>query len=271
MPAEATAGGDDAGAGAGSEDAPAHSGAADGSGEHDATAGVRGLAVTDRGMTLALRRRELPRGERSDLRFQVVDESGAPLRDFEVEHERRMHLIVVRRDFTGFQHLHPTMSADGTWTAPLTISQAGGYRAYADFKRDGANQTLAADFGVDGAVDWQALPAAEPTARTRSGYDVRLDAGSRRAGREAALRFTVTRGGSPVTVEPYLEARGHLVALREGDGAYLHVHPLDERTAGSGPVQFATEFPSAGRYRLFLQFRVDGRVHTAAFTQRVSP
>ena len=60
------------------------------------------------------------------------------------------------------------------------------------------------------------------------------------------------------------------MALREGDGAYLHVHPLDERTAGPEPVSFATEFPTAGRYRLFLQFQAGGRVHTAAFTQVVA-
>jgi uncharacterized protein YfaP (DUF2135 family) len=47
------------------------------------------------------------------------------------------------------------------------------------------------------------------------------------------------------------------------------VHPLDGTTTGCGPVQFATEFPTAGRYRLFLQFQVDGRVHTASFTQDV--
>ena len=26
-------------------------------------------------------------------------------------------------------------------------------------------------------------------------------------------------------MEPYLGAKGHLVALREGDLAYLHIHP----------------------------------------------
>jgi hypothetical protein len=29
-------------------------------------------------------------------------------------------------------------------------------------------------------------------------------------------------------------------------------------------------FPTAGAYRLFLQFQIEGRVHTAAFTQEVS-
>jgi hypothetical protein len=256
-------------AGGASEGGEDHARAADDTGGDDSAAGVRGLAVSDNGMTLALQRTELVRGQRSRLKFTVVDDAGAPVRDFEIEHEKRMHFIVVRRDFTGFQHLHPTMRADGTWTATLTIDEAGSYRAYADFKRDGSNHTLAADFGVDGAVDWQTLPEAEPTAQTGSGYEVRSTAGAVRAGRDADLGFTVTRDGNPVTVEPYLGARGHLVALRQGDGAYLHVHPLDESTPGTGPVRFATEFPTPARYRLFLQFQIDGRVHTAAFTQSV--
>ena len=84
------------------------------------------------------------------------------------------------------------------------------------------------------------------------------------AGAESELAFTVTRGGRRVAVEPYLGARGHLVALRQGDLAFLHVHPDEDR-----PTFMAT-FPTAGTYRLFLQFRTEGRVHTAAFTQQVA-
>ena len=69
-------------------------------------------------------------------------------------------------------------------------------------------------------------------------------------------------------LEPYLGALGHLVALREGDLAFLHVHP--EAEEGSGPrVAFRAVFPSAGRYRLFLQFAHANGVHTAAFTVEV--
>jgi hypothetical protein len=67
-----------------------------------------------------------------------------------------------------------------------------------------------------------------------------------------------------VQTEPYLGAGGHLVALREGDMAFLHVHPT-----GDGP-SFGATFPTEGRYRLFLQFKHDGRVQTVAFTQAVS-
>ena len=55
------------------------------------------------------------------------------------------------------------------------------------------------------------------------------------------------------------------IGLREGDLAFLHVHPDADR------LRFGATFPTPGRYRLFLQFKVDGRVHTAAFTQEVSP
>jgi hypothetical protein len=149
---------------------------------------------------------------------------------------------------------------------------------FADFKLRGQAQTLAADLAVDGSADYQSLPAPATTADTGDGYQVRLDAGRVGAGREAELRFTVTRNGEAVHTEPYLGAGGHLVALREGDLAYLHVHPGGHRDdAGHGEpephddaVAFVSEFPSEGRYRLYLQFKHEGRIHTAEFTQEVA-
>ena len=228
---------------------------------------VRGLAVADRGLALQLADTELDRGRPSTLRFRIANADGTPVRDFAVEHEKRMHVIVVRRDGQGFQHLHPTMDATGTWSVPLTLQQAGAYRVFADFKHDERAQTLAADLVVDGSANYEPLPAPATTATTPDGYDVSLDEQSVRAGRESELRFTVRRDGKVVRTEPYLGAGGHLVALREGDLAFLHVHPGDEATAS---VPFMTEFPSAGRYRLYLQFKHAGRVHTAEFTQDVA-
>ena len=78
-------------------------------------------------------------------------------------------------------------------------------------------------------------PTREPTAVSDGGYDVRLDAGAARPGEEADLRFTITRDGEPVRTEPYLGAGGHLVALRDGDLAFLHVHPTDDAASASPP------------------------------------
>jgi len=224
---------------------------------------VRGLAVSDDGLTLALDRDTAPAGRRADLRFRVVDRAGRTVRDFDVEHTKRMHLIVVRRDTAGFQHLHPRQDADGRWSVPLTVRDAGAYRVFADFSRDGRAHTLAAELLVDGTVRSRPLPP-PATSASVDGMRVTLTGAPSRAGAESDLRFAVTRAGRPVAVQPYLGAKGHLVALRDGDLAFLHVHPDEDE------LRFMAELPTAGRYRLFLQFRVDGRVHTAEFTREVS-
>ena len=142
--------------------------------------------------------------------------------------------------------------------------EAGAYRVFADFKHEGEARTLAADLTVSGAAHYRALPEPAVMANAGDGYEVRLNAGGVRAGREAGLDFSVSRDGRALETEPYLGARGHLVALREGDLAFLHVHPDEDSLA------FTAEFPTAGSYRLYLQFKHEGRVHTAEFTQRVS-
>ncbi|HEX2097333.1 MAG TPA: DUF4396 domain-containing protein [Solirubrobacterales bacterium] len=238
---------------------------------------------SDTGMTLRLDAGVLPPGRRAELGFTVLGETGDPLRDFEVEHAKRMHLIVVREDLTGFQHLHPEMDASGRWSTPIEIAEAGEYRAFAEFRRAGESSTLAADFRVPGEWQRQPLPPAAQRANAGGGYTVALAGGASTAGEPSRLSFAVERDGTPVEVEPYLGADGHLVALREGDLAYLHTHPTgggDEHGGHShggaaadepagATIDFVTEYPSAGRYRLFLQFRHDGEVHTAAFTQEV--
>jgi hypothetical protein len=247
----------------------AHGGAHAGAGQAPV---VRGLAVHQDGLRVVVDDSELPRGRVAQLRFRVLDERGRTVRDFDAEHTKRLHLIIVRRDLTGFQHLHPRQDADGNWTTPVRLSQAGSYRLFADFVRSGRSFTLASDLRVDGSADLQDVPAPAATATTDGGYDVRVDAGTARPGREAALRFTVTRHGRPVHVEPYLGARGHLVALRQGDLAFLHVHPTVHDAGGKAHddrITFAATFPTPGRYRLFLQFQHEGRVQTAAVTQEV--
>jgi hypothetical protein len=100
---------------------------------------------------------------------------------------------------------------------------------------------------------------------TVDGYTVRLE-GELVAGTSSKLTLRIERDGAPVRdLEPYLAAYGHLVALRDGDLAYLHVHP--EPSTEPGPaLTFFADVPSAGGYRLFLDFQHGGRVHTAAFT-----
>jgi hypothetical protein len=250
-------------------------GAASGTGHEVAAAGTEaalpgGLAVSQSGYTFAPEATVVDGTAGAPFRFRVTGPDGHPVHDYEVAHERELHLIVVGRDLTTYAHLHPTRDGDGTWTTELPALAPGAYRAFADFAVAGGPElTLGVDVTVPGSARPAPLPEAAPTAEV-DGYEVSL-AGTPTAGAESELELTVERGGEPVTdLEPYLGAAGHLVAIRSGDLAYLHVHPLDEADDRNGPtVRFAVEFPSPGDYRLFLDFAHGGEVRTAAFTVHV--
>ncbi|WP_028922138.1 hypothetical protein [Pseudonocardia acaciae] len=233
-----------------------------------------GLAASSGGYTLTPADPAFTPGAAKEFAFRVTGPDGAAVTGFDVEHDKRMHLIVVRRDTASFQHVHPEMDPDGTWRVPLTLPAAGSYRAFADFARTGGPAiTLGVDLVAAGSFE----PVTYQPSRTAhvDGYTVTL-AGDLVPGRASPVSLTVSRDGREVTdLQPYLSAYGHLVALRGGDLAYLHVHPDgspgDGRTAPGPTVTFVAEVPSAGTYRLFLDFQHGGVVRTAAFTVPTGP
>lgn len=229
-----------------------------------------GLMVSQDGYTLHLAEPQAEAGEARPVIFTISGPDGKPVRTYEVEHEKNLHLIAVRRDFSGFQHVHPKLDkGTGEWSVNVDLAP-GDWRVFADFKAAGAEAlTLGADLTVAG--DYQPAARAEENRTAVVGpYKVTLD-GDLSAGADAKLTLNVTKDGKPVTdLQPYLGAYGHLVALRGGDLAYLHVHP--EGTPGDGKtkpgpdVVFYAAVPSAGAYHLYLDFQHDGVVRTAAFT-----
>lgn len=232
----------------------------------NATTALPGLAVSDQGYTLKPERPDLPVGG-GPFRFAIDGPGGTHVRAFTVEHDKELHLIVASRDLSRFAHLHPERDALGVWSVDLPPLPAGPYRVFADFRAEGGP---ALTLGVDGVVAGDYQPPARPVARaeaTVDGFAVSL-VGEPAAG-SSSLVVQVRHGEAPVVLEPYLGADGHLVALRDGDLAYLHVHP--EHGGGVGDVPFGVKFPSPGRYRLFFDFQVDGVVRTADFTVDIAP
>lgn len=232
-----------------SMDMPGHGGA---------SATLPGLAVTEAGYRFVPEATSLSAGAATPFRFHIEGPDGRPVQRYAQLHERELHLIVVRRDVTGFQHVHPTRGPDGTWAIDLDLRLGGTWRAFADFAPVGgpAQLTLGVDLQVPGAFVPGTAPAA--AAPADPSLDVRFD----RRGDDVTI--TVRRDGSPIEPEPYLGARGHLVALRAGDLAYLHVHPQE---GGAPAVRFKAELPTAGTYSLFFDYQVGGVVHTAATTE----
>ena len=208
----------------------------------------------------------LTAGAATDVAFRITGPNGRPVTAYTPTHDKDLHLIVVRRDLSGYQHLHPRMAGDGTWSVPLPVAAAGQYRFFADFQPAARSEPLTLGVDLPAAGAYQPRPLPPPTRTTTvDGYQVSL-AGELVPGTDSTLTLTVSKDGKPVTdLQPYLGAYGHLVALREGDLAYLHVHPegaaTGDRRAGR---TFHARCPRR-RYRLFLDFQHAG-VRTAEFT-----
>jgi hypothetical protein len=271
-------------------DGDTHSGDRSGHGGGAASEGQepRGLAIAAAGYRLVADPVGRTAGSPSTLAFRIVDEErGSSLAGFDVVHERPLHLIVLSRNLVDYLHLHPTMDDSGRWTTELPALDAGSYRVFADFQPHGGDPlTLATDLSVAGEVPTTDIP--QPTrVDTIGDLTVTLD-GDRVTVGDSELAFRGERIGRAVRTEPYLGALGHLVAIRAGDLAFLHVHPTDaddgdahDRDAHAGAadddadddvegVTFGADLPSAGTYRVFFDFSVDGVVRTADFTLEVN-
>jgi hypothetical protein len=241
----------------------------DGHGGHEAEP-VRGLAIEQDGYRLGEIAAPATVGAEGTLAFAITAPDGTPLTRYTESHEKELHLVVVRTDGAEFRHVHPEFDGE-TWSLPWSWDRPGTYRVFADFVPGDADEapdvTLSRTVDVAGDYDPRAQ---NPVTRSASvdGFDVTLTGDL--SATTSELTVEVTRDGAPVTaLEPYLGAWGHLVALREGDLGYLHVHPEGghpEPGTTAGPsITFATAAPTEGRYLLYLDFQVDGRVHTAPF------
>jgi hypothetical protein len=232
---------------------------------------VGGTATAAGGYAFVPGATTFPAGVASTFTFHIQGPAGQPVTRFAVVYDRPLHLIVVRDDLSGFQHLHPVMAADGTWSVELTLARPGRYRAYADFTAvDASGARAAAVLGVDLTAPGTAAAEPLPAGADRDapdGFTVSIE-GDLTIGTVEPVLFRVTRSGAPVTLQPYLGAYGHLVMLRQRDLGYLHIHP-ESRLSG-GAVKFWVVAPGQGTYRMYLDFQVGGAVHTAEFTVVVS-
>ncbi|MFI5492474.1 hypothetical protein [Actinoplanes sp. NPDC051859] len=232
-----------------------------------ATQTVGGLALTASGLTLQPASVQFTAGRAQPFTFKVTGAGGAPITTYAVVHDKPLHLVVVRRDLTGFQHLHPTMAADGTWSIDLTLAAPGSYRAIADFTAVVGGQQTPATLGIDLMVAGDFTPAELPAPvaeASTDGFSVQYRGKPQIGSTQPILMSVRGADGKPAALEPYLGAFGHLVVLREGDVGYVHVHP--EAGPVAGGVKFWLAAPGPGRYRMFFDFQVAGKVHTVAFS-----
>lgn len=233
-----------------------------------------GLEMTGESMQIKVLTDSVQAGVPVTFAFQILQYDGTPLIKYKEQHDKLLHMIIARRDLTNFQHVHPNLGPDGVWRVPVTFAEAGEYKVFADFFPLWGihNTVVAADVSVAGDYQPHALPEVSNTT-TVDGYTLTMK-GSLSAGKMSNLTISIAKDGKPVTdLEPYLAAYGHLVVLRDGDMAYLHVHPTgtpgDGKTKPGPDIEFMATPPTFGTYRMYLDFQHQGVVRTAVFTVNV--
>ena len=222
-----------------------------------------GTTASEVGYTLADVALPERAGVAGEVRFRIDGWAGDPQTEFIPEQTKDLHLYLARDDLTVFRHLHPTMSEDGTWTAPVTVPGPGDYRVIAEF--------VAADEGGNGdhvvlgaarPVGGTGLPQADPDSDPYLEVEV---VESPAVGADGRLRLAVRDVQQrPVELGTYLGTSGHVTGFHERSGAVVHLHPMaePELTEQGAELVFHSEIEQAGDYRLFVQVRVDGFLHT---------
>ncbi len=188
-----------------------------------------------------------------ELRFTVRRrQPRQTVKEFELQHERLFHLILVRRDFARFAHEHPTPQPDGSFLLIHTFSDPGEYHLFADVAPKGAGgQVLLAKLKVSGRTPHLLAPAPPSTLATFPADPVP-------AGRTLRLIATL----ADANIEPYLGARGHLILIHEDAETFVHCHPDETAASPANQVPFLARFPKPGRYQGWAQFQRKGQVET---------
>jgi len=77
----------------------------------EAVPGSNGLQAQLAGLRLAPLSRTLTAAATTTWRFQIIGCDGKPVRHFDRDNTKLLHLIVVRTDLSGYQHLHPVLGS----------------------------------------------------------------------------------------------------------------------------------------------------------------
>lgn len=214
------------------------------------------------------------------LRVVLHDKNGKSITDLQISHERILHVILVSEDLEEFEHVHPedskTFTASsvkkGEFEIPLTLSKSERYRVLIDANRAGKEVSDLAWLTVGGKS--QLLLVNKDLTKTKvfGQYTVTLtcDPSGIQSGKEIHLNYHIMKDGKPILdIQPYLGADMHLAIMPIDLSIMAHTHGFKEDK--TKPIDAHYTFPYAGLWKIYSQFKHQGKVITAEFMIEVTP
>lgn len=218
-------------------------------------------------------------GQKIDYNFQIQDGNGKPLKNFDISHEKIMHVFVVKKDRSTFWHLHPEYDQNaGTFRlADFVIPEAGSYRLFADFV-DGnikdnlsKNITIYEDFQIGDKVTNPETVSTKEISKKFGNYDVIMLSQPEIVALANTTKLSflindVRKNGAPVNaLKPYLGAFGHAVII-DRNLNLTHTHSsTGSNESQRGIVEFDFTPDNAGNMAVFAQFQIGDELLTANF------
>ncbi|MFC0270848.1 hypothetical protein ACFFIX_05220 [Metabacillus herbersteinensis] len=197
------------------------------------------------------------------ITIRLADQNGNAFNDLEINHEKRLHFILVDEHLNAYYHLHPEEIATGEFQIAKELA-GGSYKAFVDIKPKGLSyhvQPIQFTVGEQaGEHQHTSLEADTTLTRTVDGEKVTLEMNTPTVGKPVTLSFKLNES----KLETYLGAMGHVVILDELAENFLHVHPLNDKE----PI-FETQFNKAGIYKIWAEFKQEGQVRVFPFVIEV--
>lgn len=244
-------------------------------------------------------------GEPVTLAVHLLEKTtGKPFPMLETS-EKPLDLYVISQDLSWFNHLQVTPDKKGDFTIKTQLPKSGQYFVYAEFMPDGktpeiAQTVLSTKDATPSSPDlvvspvdrmWaktlvSAHPQGQPDAVGGKKYQVRLMPMPHPfvVGENAILHFQV-RDHEEVPIknlQPYKGGQGQSIIVSANGQAFFRAEPgagdVDDVVAnhlkgdskGIGPdVAFHTTFSSPGLYKVWGQFKHEGKIITAPFVVEV--
>ena len=211
-------------------------------------------------------------GQPTQLKLMIHGPGGNMVKDFEMIHEKLVHLIIVREGLDQFAHIHPAVDSSGNIAVTFSFPLGGKYRIFADYKP--AGKTAATATGVAN-VSGDAPRAPEPKPDVPGkvagdGLNAEIAVDNAKPGGETKIAFMLAdpTGKPAADLQPNLGAMGHLVIIGADGTEYVHAHPAEKKLV-AGQVAFEAHFRKPGIYKGWGQFQRAGVVHTVPFVIRV--
>ncbi len=201
----------------------------------------------------------------------------------DLEHEKKIHLIIVSEDLSYFEHIHPEYKASGDYEIKVLSKESeytdkkgkqetkfekgGNYILYADYKPTGGNHTVdKINLTVLGKAHTSKKFTTEKLSGTSDNYSITLEpkGGKFITGGLMHISGILKNKGKEMDANllgDYLGAKAHMVVIGLDEKNYLHVHPGVEK----GKFDLHTTFEKPGIYRGWIQFKADDNLHTVDF------